>query len=740
MSLQNATWIRAPYAQGSETAVFRREIATKDKLVSATAEVSAIGIYAMWIDGKRVGKGVLTPGFTSYDHRVQYQTYDVTELLGEVSTVELGLACGWASGQMGAKQTKVYADHSSVIAALTLRYADGTEERVTTGTDWSVRTSKIRYSEIYHGERVDETYVPEPRGMAVADTLSVELVPQQGEWIMERERIAPVRLIRTPKGETVIDFGQNLTGYAEIRIRGERGGRIVVDHAEVLDADGNFYTENMRSAENRCEYVLGGGEETFKPIYSFQGFRYIRLTEYPSETVELDGITAIAVYSELRRTGHFSCGDAKVNQLYHNLLWGQKGNYLDIPTDCPQRDERLGWTGDAQVFCRTAALNYDVRRFFVKWLADMRLDQKADGWITKTVPNVFRHMQTAAGWGDACCIIPWELYQAYGEVSFLADNFDMMQKWVEYLRHAGPVEELWLGGDEHPGDWLAMDGDPDEYAGATPVDLIASAFYAYSTSILVQAGELLGRDMQDYRDLLARVRAAFRARSLPGGKLDPVAGEHDAPYVKETQTAYVLILQFGLYEGEEERRTFAARLAEMIRSNGDRMTTGFLGTPYILHVLSENGYHDLACRLLLQEQNPSWLYSVCHGATTMWEHWNSIKEDGSFWSTDMNSFNHYAYGAVGDWLYGVLGGIRVDPDGGAGYRKLILRPMPCRALQFVNCSVDTACGKVESNWYFGDGACHFECSVPEGCEATLCLPDGSVRHLTGGDYLFALPN
>ena len=735
--LESAKWIAPPTEADFSAITFCRTVNIKKPLRKAQISVTSLGNYLFCLNGKKVGNGVLTPGWTSYQHRVQYQTYDVTALLEESNRIEIGVAPGWAMSELAWKNNHhVYSKNPALLAELRLIYADGSEECVVSDEAWEVMTSYVTFSQIYHGETVDKTAEIKCLGNATPSPCTAKPVPQEGEWIVENERIAPVEILRTPNGETVIDFGQNLTGYVEVRLLGKRGDRIVLHHAEVLDKDGNFYVGNMRTAKNEVAYVLGGnGEEVFKPSFTFQGFRYVRLVEYPLDT---DCFQAIAVHSEIKRTGRFTCGNEKINQLYHNIIWGQKSNYLDVPTDCPQRDERLGWTGDAQVFCRTAAINFDVEKFFSKWLRDVALEQHKNGAIPDFVPFVNRSMErSSAAWGDVACVAPYQLYLAYGNKKELKRYFPMMKKWVDYMRGAGPEEFLWLGG-WHFGDWLAMDGDPDVYIGMTPKDLIASAYYAYSTSLLVSCGKALGKDMSEYEALYQSVRAAFRARYLKNGKLHFVPDiREDAPplTVRETQTAYALILYFGLAD-EEEKASLAKRLVSMIKKNGMRMTTGFVGTPYLLHALSQNGYVDIAYKLLLQEKTPSWLYSVNHGATTMWEHWNSQKEDGSFWSTDMNSFNHYAYGAVYDWIFGVAIGIQPVLSAPA-YKEITLEPHPCRALGFAKASIESRNGFILSHWYYKEDRVYYEFEIPKGVTAHLRLPSGRCETLTGGIYHFA---
>ncbi len=726
-------WIMAPQDTGTTPIDFCRDLTLSKPLKKAVWEITAIGLYAAHINGVRVGDEVLAPGCTDYFHHIQVQAYDVTALLGAHNQLKIGVGPGWAidfrnEGHRFAKQISLW-------AKLTLTYADGTREILGTDTDWEVMTSHITHSELYHGETVDLTVIPVLLGAAVRTRIKGKRVPPTGEKIREQDRIAPVRLIRTPAGERVIDFGQNMTGYVEIKFQGQRGDRVVLHHAEVLDRDGNFYTDNMRSARNECIYVSNGEAHTFKPTYSFQGFRYVELVEYPREEVDLSAFCAVVVHSDLRRTGNYHCGNAKLNQLYHNIIWGQKSNYLDIPTDCPQRDERLGWSGDAQVFCRTATINFDVEKFFDKWLDNWMFEQAPDGTLPQISPFYSDvHYDCSAAWADAATIIPWELYMAYGNLEMLRRYFPMMKKWVDYMHTSGPEEFLWLG-HWHYGDWLGMDAGEDSYTGATPKDLIGSAFYAYSTSLLVKAGEALGMDMTEYQNLYQGIIAAFRAYFLPDGKLylRPDTGRDGVSKPpSETQTSYALILHFGLCR-EEDRRPLADALASLIRKNGGLMTTGFVGTPYLLHALSDNGYPELAYDLLLEERTPSWLYSVNHGATTMWEHWNGIKEDGSFWSKDMNSFNHYAYGAVYDWMFGKsVGIIPTSP----AYRTATVAPHPDRRLGFADASIDTRNGLLRVHWYYKEASVCYEIDVPQNISVTFILPSGKTSLLTAGNYLF----
>ena len=744
--LKQAKWITAPMDTGAAACDFKTEFSLTHRVKRATLTITSIGNYSAYINGRRVGDGVLTPGFTSYKNRVLYQTYNVTDMLVKNNEVNIGVGRGWAIRCVGTEKTNNYfAEKTYLIASFDIEYENGTRKTVVTDRSWKAYTSIVTFTDIYHGETQDLALPITLIGNAKEEEYKTNLVKQDGEWIREQERLRPIKLIRTPNGETVIDFGQNMTGYVEIKARGERGGRIVIRHAEVLDKDGNFYTANLRSARSENTYVLSGEDDLFKPIYTFQGFRYIQLVEYPFDTVDLGDFTAVAVYSDMKRIGDFKCGNEKINQLYHNIIWGQRSNFLDIPTDCPQRDERLGWTGDAQVFCRTASINYDTKRFYAKWLADVALEQTEDGAVYGIVPHCFdgnAKTNVSAAWGDAACIMPWELYTAYGDRALLKKHFPMMKKWVNYLHGAGPEEYLWLGG-RHYGDWLAMDAGEDSYVGATSNDLIASAFFAYSTELLIKAGEAIGEDVSEYRMLYKKVVKAFREYFMENGmpKEELPLTENSRTKHSQTdtvrrgitQTAIVLILKFGLYKkGEEE--ALIEKLCELIRNFDGMMSTGFVGTPYVLHVLSDFGKVDVAYSLLMQEKNPSWLYSVTHGATTMWEHWNSLKEDGSFWDPAMNSFNHYAYGAVYDWIFGVSLGIKPTE---AGYKSVSIKPHPNKALGFAEASIETKYGKIRSYWYYKDGAIYYEVDVPRDITATVVLPSGYTERVSGGTFHFS---
>ena len=751
---ETAKWITAGKDFKESLPSFQKKFTAKGTIKKATAYMTAFGVYDFFIDGKKVGNKIMAPGWTYYTKWAQYQTYDITDLLGAENTLSVTVAPGWAAGFIGWQRHKVEnypgpygIAHSSFVATIEIAYANGEKETLVSDESWDIYTTHTLYCEIYDGQRVDYTRQLRFVGKAQVTAQPIpQLLPQKGEDIVEREILLPVKLIKTPKGETVIDFGQNLAGYVEFKVKGKPGDTVAFSYGEVLDRDGNFYNANYRTAINETTYILDGQERVCKPSLTFQGFRYVRVDAFPGE-IDLEDFRAIAIYSDMERTGDFSCGNEKLNRLYSNIVWGMRGNYIDVPTDCPQRDERLGWTGDAQVFCRTATLNYDVENFFRKWLYDMTQNQNDDGSIAGVIPTFYYAASISTAWADAACICPWEIYRAYGSRDILEACYPMMKKWLEYMHNYGDPEDefLWVGHSKHYGDWLAMDAGEDYYLGATQLDFIASAYFYYSTGLTIKAGKVLGEDTAALEQLRANIRKAFRKNFMENGmpklywKGDALDENHTGNRIRPvkpiTQTSIALILHFGLYE-EEERQPLVDKLVELIKEFGGRMSTGFVGTPILLHVLSDNGRADVAFDLLLQEKNPSWLFSVNQGATTVWEHWNSQKEDGSFWSTAMNSFNHYAYDSVYDWMFGDMVGLTVSEDG-PGYEKITYAPHTDKRIGFAKASLQTRRGLLSASWkYLPDGTVRYELTLPAATTATVRLPGQKERTLTGGSYVF----
>lgn len=735
MMMKNAEFIASPADLGAVCPVFRKTFPVTRGLKKATLSASALGLYEMSLNGARVGDFLFAPGWTSYKTRLQVQAYDVTALLTADNTLTITAGPGWCVGKMTWEdRRRIWADEIAVIACLELEYENGHTETICTDKSWMSAASGILMSEIYDGETFDARV--QPSGWLPVKTVSFSkdaLIPQEGEIIREMETLKPTALITSPKGETILDFGQILTGFVRFRVRGKAGEEVLLSHAEILDKDGNFYTANLRTAKQEIRYICGGGEETYQPHFTFQGFRYVRLDQWPGEADPAD-FEAAVVHSEMKRTGFFECSSEKVNQLYRNTVWSQRGNFLDVPTDCPQRDERLGWTGDAQVFIQTAAYNYDVLKFFKKWLRDLKADQHPDGRVPYVIPDPQDRFHVgevrpldvqdgggkdSSAWADAAVICPWQLYLAYGDKTVLEEQFDSMKAHIEFIRSTGENEYLWNTGF-HFGDWLATDCPEGSRVGPTDVYLISTAYYAYSTALFIKAGKVLGRDMSAYEALYKNIRAAFQKEYVRDGRL-----------TSDTQTAYVLALYFDLVD---DKAPYAARLAELIHENGDRLKTGFVGTAHLMLALSQSGLHDVAYSLLLQENFPSWLYAVNQGATTIWEHWDSLRPDGSMWDTMMNSFNHYSYGAVAAWMFSVMGGIRPD-EAAPGYRHILLAPVPDERIGYVKTSLDTRYGVIRSEWEREGGKVTYRFAVPEGTTASVTL-GGETTEVGPGEHVF----
>lgn len=731
--IYDARWIKPPKNWNPCVPEFMRTFDTKVEVVSATLHITALGVFWAELNGKKVGRDVLEPGWTSYAHRLQYLSYDVTDLLGENNVLSVCVGRGWRFHRVkewGSKQ--IAADGTALLCALEMVYKDGSTETVISDDRWTVRKSRTVYNDMYNGETYDATKKEGKSVPAVCFHHPKQiLLPLQGVPIREHEVFSSPKLIRTPKGETVLDFGQELTGYIRVHVCGKRGETMRIRHFEVLDKDGNVYTENLRSAKQEVRLVLSGEPIDYQPRYTFYGFRYIQVLY--DGTVNPDDFEAVAVYSDIRRTGSFSCSHDLLNQLYHNVIWGQKGNFLDVPTDCPQRDERLGWTGDAQVFCRTAAINFDVERFFDKWLADLAAEQEESGEIPCVCPcGQFNVRMSSAAWSDAALIIPWQMYLAYGNLENLRKAYPMMKKYVDFMatccekNAAGTDRDFvhpWKTGF-HYGDWLALDQpDPEDVNGRTDKGLIATAYLALDLRILIKAGHLFGEEMSYYEKLYEDTVAFFRTEYMRDGRT-----------IQDTQTASVLALFFGLSDDPEAT---GAQLAEYVQNAG-QLTTGFVGTAYLLHALSMAGRDDLAVSLLLKESYPSWLYPVTMGATTVWERWNGIHPDGHFANKDMNSFNHYAYGVVFDWMFCRLGGINTCEEQ-PGYRRILFAPAPDRRIEWVKCGIDTAYGEVKSEYRLENGQWHFTLTVPCGCEAQACI-FGKTFDLTEGENTLSLPD
>ena len=689
-----ANWILPSYNMGKVCPLFRKDFSIDKEIKTATLYITARGVYEAKINGNRVGDSIMAPGWTSYHNRLQVQTYDVTGLLQEDNNIILELAEGWF-WRLKKAQSK------AIIAQLHIVYTDGSEEDIGTDESWFVAESNMQFCHLYDGIIYDATHTPvfDTLAKIASDNSQDLLIPQEGETVKEKERLCVKEVILTPKGETVLDFGQNMTGYLEFSVDAHEGDELSFSFGEILDKDGNFYNANYRSAKALYKYICKEGKQTYKPNLTFYGFRYIRVDSYPTD-IDPNNFTAIVVHSEMKRTGYIESSDPLLNQLFSNIVWGQKGNFLDIPTDCPQRDERLGWTGDAQVFVKTASYNYDVLKFFKKWLNDLKAEQYKNGAVPDFAPSIYpRKPRISTAWADAIAICPWQCYLTYGDTEILENLFDSIRKWVDYITKSSTKPNLWFGG-KHYADWLELGGKYGAFKGPTRDNLVASAYYANTVNILVKAGKIIGRDVSKYETLHKNIRTAF------------IAEFHDD---FKTQTEHIMALQFELTDKPQE---VADSLASLIHKQGDMIQTGFVGTPYILHVLSRYGYTELAYTLLLRKEYPSWLYPISKGATTIWEHWDGIKPNGDIWPVSMNSYNHYAYGAVGDWMYGVVAGINTVEEA-PGFAKVHFSPIPDDRIDWFKAEIQTAYGRVSSRWWHEDGKVHYEIITPVDSTAVI---------------------
>ncbi|WP_328850154.1 glycoside hydrolase family 78 protein [Micromonospora globbae] len=696
----------------------RREFHLARQPVRARLYATARGVYEPRLNGARVGDVEMAPGWTEYHRRLQYQTYDVTDLLRPGANVVAAIVGdGWWCGYVGfdpRRPAQHYGDRPAFLAQLVLDFADGSRQVVATDGNWTERPGAIRAADLLMGEYVDHRqHVPGwdlPgvagfRPVAVLDTAPGPLVAEPDHPIRVTRTVAPVEIRRRGPGRYVVDFGQNLVGRVRLTVRAATAGhRIVLRHAEML-ADGELYVDNLRRARATDVYVTGGDPvEVFEPRFTYHGFRYLEVADHPGE-LRLSDVVARVLHNDTPWTGWFECSDPVVNQLQSNIAWGQRGNFVAVPTDCPQRDERLGWLADAQIFAPTAGRNADVSAFLARWLRDVVDGQDADGAFRDVAPVVTLGREAAPAWGDAGVIIPWYLWRVYGDRRVLERGFDAMRAWVDHVHRHNP-DLRWRNrtGNSY-GDWLQVDV-------TTRRDVLATAYFAHSTQLVAQAAEVLGRhdEAEQLRDLHARIRAAF---------VDSYVGD-DGTVEGGTQTAYLLALAFGLLP---QRLVPAAveHLAADIEKRGHRLTTGFVGVALLCPVLADHGRADLAYALLHQDRYPSWGYSIRHGATTIWERWDGWTEHAGFQSPAMNSFNHYSLGSVGDWLFGRVAGIDQTPSSVA-YRELLLRPLPGGRLTWARAEQETARGRVACGWSMSDGRITVTVTVPPGSTAVLQIP------------------
>lgn len=794
-------WIGAALTGGPRSPIpapyLRKSFQLEDEIKTARLYVTALGLHECSINGRLVSEDIFTPGWTEYENRVLYQVYDVAHLLGQGENV-IGaiLGDGWAVGHIGWHHRQMYFDRPRLLAQLEIAMADGRAITIATDRSWKHQFGPLLENDLVMGEAYDARLeLPGWDAPGFDDTgwLGVErfddpgitLVATNGPTVRRMERLKPVGDPDDRSNVTtacyIFDLGQNMVGRVRFKGTAPAGTTVTFRFAEVLNPDGTLYTDNLRTARVTDYYTFkGDGEEVWEPKFTFHGFRYVEVTGYPGP-VSRDTITGVVLHSEMRPTGHFECSDPLLNQLQSNIVWGQKGNFLDIPTDCPQRDERLGWTGDIQVFARTAAFNMEVAGFLARWLQDVVYAQGEQGNVPPVVPTVELEFTEDGGpaWADAVVIAPWTVYLCYGDQRILEENYPAMNKFMQFILDASPdyircapEYEGWPG----IGDWLSINAD-------TPRDLIGTAFLAYDAGLMAQIAAVLGKDedADRYRNLLSKVKKAFMDRYLKGSRVPVVVAQpseirlrlerNDAisrgnlkavdygPITSQvfntdlftpTQTAYVLALHFDLLP-EELRPLAAAELVADIERRDMHLSTGFVGAPYLPHVLSRNGQLDTAYALLLQKSWPSWLYSVTQGATTVWERWDGWTEENGFQDVVMNSFNHYAYGSIGAWLYSVVAGIELDPAR-PGYKHIILRPQPGGGLNQATGKLETLYGELVSQWTLAGGTFEWTLVVPPNTTATVHLPlkeaseitlngqavSGSVHEVEAGEYRFVV--
>jgi alpha-L-rhamnosidase len=731
-----AAMIRPAWHESSESiepaARLSRTFEVTGPVTSARLYASAHGVYVASINGRRVGRDILAPGWTSYHHRLRYQSHDVTEYLRPgTNVIGLEIADGWWRGNLGFQgKRNTYGNRTAAIAQLEI-YDDGGKVTVV-GTDdsWLAGRGPVVAADLYVGETYDARRDKDgwagtgdaggnelTAAVAVQDFDPAVLVAPDGPPVRATEELSVRAVLGSPSGKTLLDFGQNLVGRVRFRVNGEAGAEVVLRHAEVLE-HGELGVRPLREAKQTDRYILrGGGEEQWEPEFTIHGFRYVEVNGWPGD-VDPDAFTAVVIHSDLQRTGTFECSDPMLNQLHTNVVWGMRGNFVDVPTDCPQRNERLGWTGDFQIFAATASFLYRIPGLTTSWLKDLAVEQGTDGPPPLVVPEVvaekppFPDRPVMAAWGDAAVLVPWVLYQRTGDLEFLRRQLPGMIAWLDAAAQAAGPELRFEHGFQF-GDWLDPAAPPDSPGDArTPWQLVAQAYLAYSASVAGEAAGLLGQETESerLRELSVRSRAVFRERYLDGdGRLQP-----------STQTAYAVALRFGLLE-PAERPAAAARLAETVEADGYRIATGFVGTPLVCDALSDEGHATDAYRLLLQTECPSWLYPVTMGATTIWERWDSMLPDGSINEGDMTSFNHYALGAVADWMHRSVAGLApAEP----GYRKLTIRPRPGGELAWAAARHETPYGEAAVRWELAGQEFSLTVTVPAGCTAAVYLPDG----------------
>lgn len=717
---------------GQRAPVMRHTVVVRPGFRSGRLYITALGLYDASLNGERVGDHLLAPGWTSYRHRLHYQTFDVTDQLRPgVNSLSVVLGNGWYRGRLGwTGRQALFGERLALLAQLEISYEDGTRDVVGTDTTWSASESDVLANDLYDGQRTD-LRLPEGRtdSVEVLDEDLGKLEAADKPPVRATQTLSPIAILDAPSGGLIVDFGQNLVGWTRLHAHGARhNGEIMLRHAEVLE-NKELAVRPLRSAKAADTYVLAGQGAAVEPCFTFHGFRYAEVTGMPD--LHTGDIEAVVVGSDLRRTGWFSCSDPELERLHENVVWSMRGNFLSVPTDCPQRDERLGWTGDIQLFAPTASFLFDTSGFLSSWLSDLAAEQHEDGSIPFVVPDVLGdtplgERPAVAGWGDAATVVPWVLYERFGDIQILERQFDSMRRWVDKAMGLS-ANGVWAGGFQI-GDWLDPAAPPHDAAAArADPDVLATAYLARSADLVARSAKALGRtiDAQHYERIAGVVRAGFaREYVSASGRL-----LSDAP------TAYSLALVWDLLPTPVQRDGAGRRLADLVRGNGFRINTGFLGTPLIAEALTVSGFPELAYRLVLQRACPSWLYPVTMGATTIWERWDSLRPDGSINPATMTSFNHYALGAIADWLHRTVAGLA---PAAPGYRKILIRPQPYHALTHAFARHETPYGEASAGWSRDGEALTIEAVVPNGSQATVHAPGGQPVTVGAGRHTWTV--
>ncbi|HEY3015178.1 MAG TPA: family 78 glycoside hydrolase catalytic domain [Nocardioides sp.] len=749
MSVSWSASMITPLAELGSAPLFRKELeldAGHGAVDSAVLHISGLGVFEAALNGRPVGDDVLSPGWSAYEWRLRYRSYDVTALLADRSVLTIAVGNGWYRGRLAfAGMRALYGKELGVIAQLEIGFADGHRQVVVTDESWTAGGSDVVADDLYDGQTVDARRRDPDRYTFGAtqqwvfnarkiDFDTARLAPYTGPPVTRHEVLKPQRIWTSPSGRTLVDFGQNLVGWLRFTVRGPRGSEIRIRHAEVLE-DGELGVRPLRDAQATDRFILSGGEDFFEPTMTFHGFRYAEISGWPGE-LTTDSVEAVVVHSELRRTGFFECSDPLLNQLHRNVVWGTKGNFLDLPTDCPQRNERLGWTGDIAAFAPSAAFLYDVDAFLGDWLLDLALEQRHhDGMVPFVIPDVLKLMpapaefpdpDSTAVWSDAAVWVPWTLYQAYGDRAVLERQYDSMTAHVRRVASLTSPSGLWDTGFQF-GDWLDPDASPHEPWNAKADNgVVATACLYRSARIVAGTAALLGRadDAEVFDALAERTREAFNEHYVSG----------DGTIVSDCTTVYTLAIAFGLLD-EQTEQLAGKRLAQLVAESGYTISTGFAGTPFITEALTKTGHLDDAYALLMQRECPSWLYPVTMGATTIWERWDSMLPDGTINPGEMTSFNHYALGAVADWMHRTIGGIApAEP----GYSRVRIAPRPGGGLTWADTRLETRHGAVRVAWRRDDGALVVEAELPPGVTGVLSLPGAPDVDLGAGRHVHSV--